>query len=148
MMVSRDDIIAEARSWVGTRFQWNQSLKGVACDCKGLVWGVARELGMPEAQSPYASEIASRRIVRADRLREGLASVFCQTNDPLPGDVMHIRVGAGTARMAMHLAFLSHDNMMIHCYDRGPGGVREIIMDENVIVESYWAWPSLGECRG
>ncbi|HXO72313.1 MAG TPA: peptidase P60, partial [Bradyrhizobium sp.] len=35
-------IVAEARSWIGTRYCHQASLKGVGCDCLGLVRGVWR----------------------------------------------------------------------------------------------------------
>ena len=38
------DVITEARQWIGTRWQHQASLKGVACDCVGLIRGVYREL--------------------------------------------------------------------------------------------------------
>lgn len=44
------DVVRVARTWIGTRFLHQASLKGVGCDCIGLIAGVARELGMPEAE--------------------------------------------------------------------------------------------------
>jgi NlpC/P60 family putative phage cell wall peptidase len=35
-------ILEEARSWIGTPYQHQASLKGVGCDCIGLVRGVWR----------------------------------------------------------------------------------------------------------
>jgi hypothetical protein len=37
-------IIAAARSWLGTPYAHQASLKGVGCDCLGLVRGVWREV--------------------------------------------------------------------------------------------------------
>jgi NlpC/P60 family putative phage cell wall peptidase len=48
-MIDRAAIVAEARTWIGTRWQHQASLKGVACDCIGLVAGVARSLGLKAA---------------------------------------------------------------------------------------------------
>ena len=42
--VKRQDIIIEAKEWLGTKWQHQASLKQVACDCVGLVRGVYREL--------------------------------------------------------------------------------------------------------
>jgi NlpC/P60 family putative phage cell wall peptidase len=41
------DVVAEARSWLGTRFHHQGRLKGVGVDCAGLVVGVAEALGLP-----------------------------------------------------------------------------------------------------
>jgi len=38
--MTRDEILTEARSWIGTKWQHQASLKGVACDCVGLIRGV------------------------------------------------------------------------------------------------------------
>jgi len=51
-MVTRDQVVQAARSWVGTRWQHQQSLKGEACDCAGLILGVGREVFGIEAQVP------------------------------------------------------------------------------------------------
>jgi NlpC/P60 family putative phage cell wall peptidase len=40
----RQLIVSTARSWLGTRFHHQGRLKGVGCDCAGLVVGVCREL--------------------------------------------------------------------------------------------------------
>lgn len=45
-MTTRQDIVTEARSWIGTRWMHQQSLKGAACDCIGLVRGVAMNVGL------------------------------------------------------------------------------------------------------
>jgi hypothetical protein len=54
-------------------------VKGVGCDCKGLVQGVARELGFPEAESFYATFASYRpdRPVPSRLLIEGMGG--CST---------------------------------------------------------------------
>lgn len=51
-MITRTQICAEARSWAGTRWQHQASLKGVACDCAGFVRGVNRELTGQDVSFP------------------------------------------------------------------------------------------------
>ncbi len=48
-------IVAEARSWIGTPYRHQASLKGIGCDCLGLVRGVWRAVygEEPEAPGPY-----------------------------------------------------------------------------------------------
>jgi NlpC/P60 family putative phage cell wall peptidase len=41
-------VIAVARSWLGTPYHDQASVRGVGCDCLGLVRGVWRELHGPE----------------------------------------------------------------------------------------------------
>jgi cell wall-associated NlpC family hydrolase len=48
-MTTRLDVVACARSWLGTPFHHQARLRSVGVDCAGLVIGVARELGfVPE----------------------------------------------------------------------------------------------------
>jgi len=46
MTVSKESIVTEARSWLGTPFHHQARVKGVGVDCVGLVIGVARNLGL------------------------------------------------------------------------------------------------------
>lgn len=88
----------EAQEWCGTKFLWQQSVKGLGCDCKGLVAGVARECGFSEAQSVHAlaRDYSDRKPVPSVRLRAGLDEVFDRVefdrNAPTasiqPGDVL------------------------------------------------------------
>lgn len=47
--MTRDDIIAEAREWIGTPWIHQASCKGAGADCIGLIAGVAAACGSPEA---------------------------------------------------------------------------------------------------
>ena len=45
-MVTRDQIISEARKWIGTPFHKQESKLGVGCDCICLIIGVSNNLGL------------------------------------------------------------------------------------------------------
>ncbi|HYF53950.1 MAG TPA: peptidase P60 [Salinarimonas sp.] len=45
-----DRIVAAARGWIGTPFRHRASLRGVGCDCLGLVRGVWQEILGPEPE--------------------------------------------------------------------------------------------------
>ena len=45
-------IIETARSWIGTPYVHQASVKGAGCDCLGLLRGVFRELSGEEAETP------------------------------------------------------------------------------------------------
>jgi NlpC/P60 family putative phage cell wall peptidase len=59
-MNSADDIVTAARGWLHTPYLHQASLKGVGCDCLGLVRGVWRECcgAEPEAVPPYVPDWA------------------------------------------------------------------------------------------
>ncbi len=66
--MTRDDIIAEARSWIGTPYRHQASLKGVGCDCLGLVRGVGGAIAGAEAGP--GPDRARRGFRRHRRLRQ------------------------------------------------------------------------------
>ena len=55
-----DRIVEIARSWIGTPYVHQASLKGVGCDCLGLIRGIWRELRgeEPEDVPPYSLDWA------------------------------------------------------------------------------------------
>ncbi len=50
----RGALVAAARGWLGTPFHHQASVKGVGCDCVGLIRGVAAELGMSQGTTEEA----------------------------------------------------------------------------------------------
>ena len=66
------EIIACARTWIGTRFQHQARRKGIGCDCLGLVLGIGLELNMPWAKKAARDQecIAYARRPHADQLRK------------------------------------------------------------------------------
>ncbi len=57
-MIAREDIITAARAWAGTPYHHQASVKGVGCDCLGLIRGLWRELlgDEPEAMPAYTRD--------------------------------------------------------------------------------------------
>ena len=108
------DIIAAARQWLGTPYAHQASLKGIGCDCLGLVRGVWRDLhgGEPEAVPAYApdwaeaglretlAEAALRHLIAIDRRRFA------------GGDVLLFRWRAHLP--AKHAAIATSETRMIH----------------------------------
>ncbi|UYO55733.1 NlpC/P60 family protein [Rhodopseudomonas palustris] len=115
--LDRDALVAEARSWIGTRYRHQASVKGVGCDCLGLVRGVWRAcLGEePEAPPPYApdwAEAGGDETLAAAALRH-LVPVPCDAFDR--GDVLLFRWRDGC--VAKHAAIASSATTMIHAHD-------------------------------
>lgn len=48
-MTTRAELVAEARTWIGTRYRHQARRKGVAVDCIGLIGGIALACGVPNA---------------------------------------------------------------------------------------------------
>jgi NlpC/P60 family putative phage cell wall peptidase len=114
---TRAAIVAEARSWIGTPYRHQASLKGVGCDCLGLVRGVWRALygAEPEAVPAYSPDwaeaggaealaaAAARHLTRID-----LAAIA-------PGDLLLFRWRPHLP--AKHAAILSAPDRMVHAHD-------------------------------
>jgi cell wall-associated NlpC family hydrolase len=129
---------AEALTWRGTPFHWQASLKGVGCDCKGLIVGVARELLRPEAASLPAkiSDYGSR--VPVELLKKGLAQVFDRAPSPEIGDVLLLTFGG----KPQHLAIFGGASV-VHTYNTGPKQVIEqsfAVVSRAWPVDSIWRW--------
>jgi NlpC/P60 family putative phage cell wall peptidase len=110
-------IIAEARSWIGTPYQHQASLKDVGCDCLGLIRGVWRALygEEPERAPPYArdwAEAATNEPLAEAGLRH---LVPVHVSEFTPGDVLLFRWRAGM--VAKHAAIIASPDTMIHAHD-------------------------------
>ena len=117
MPINPELIVAEARSWIGTPYRHQASLKGVGCDCLGLVRGIWRALhgDEPERMPPYARDWAEAS------LRETLAEAGARHLIPVAresmqaGDVVLFRWRAGL--LAKHAAILTSETSMVHAHD-------------------------------
>lgn len=117
MFLNRQLIVAETRDWIGTPYRHQASLKGVGCDCLGLVRGVWRGVigHEPERAPPYApdwaeaasgeslADAAARHLIAIDRdaFAEGDVVLFRWRNN-LP---------------AKHAAIVTATDMMVHAHD-------------------------------
>ena len=106
----------EARLWLGTPYQHQASLRGVGCDCLGLVRGVWRALrgAEPEAPPPYRpdwAELGGRELLR-EALDRSLVAIDLAA--ARPGDVLLFRMAPDAP--AKHCAILSAPDRMIHAY--------------------------------
>ena len=110
-------IVAEARCWIGTPYRHQASLKGVGCDCLGLVMGVWRAFygELPEQPPPYApdwAEAGSGESLADAAVRH----LVPRTNGNIEaGDVLIFRWRAHVA--AKHLAIATSADRMVHAHD-------------------------------
>jgi NlpC/P60 family putative phage cell wall peptidase len=114
--MSRAEILAEARRWIGTPYQHQASVAGAGCDCLGLLRGVWRAVygREPEAPPPYTpdwAEIAGAETLHAAALRH---LVEIDKSTARPGDVLLFR--PDIKGPAKHCAVLTTPNHIIHAY--------------------------------
>lgn len=134
-------VVAEAREWIGTKFHAQASVKGVGCDCKGLVWGVARELGLPEANTFHA-QVADYDLTKKDfgaPLKAGMAEVFVPVDEMIPGDVLLLTVHGKPG----HLAIVTENGRAIHAQIAPNDRVKETTLRallKMCPLDSVWRW--------
>jgi NlpC/P60 family putative phage cell wall peptidase len=112
-----EKIVAEARSWIGTPYRHQASLKGVGCDCLGLVRGVWRAVigAEPERAPPYTPDWAeaSGREALAQAAARHLIAVPLDAF--MPGDVLLFRWRQNLP--AKHAAIVTAPDLMVHAHD-------------------------------
>lgn len=117
MIYSRDDIVAEARRWLGTPYHHQASLVGVGADCLGLVRGVWRALHGAEAEAvpaysrDWAEATGAETMLAAARrhLREIDRAAAAR------GNVVVFRYRPRAA--AKHIGILTDPARMIHAIE-------------------------------
>jgi len=117
MTISRTDIVAEARAWIGTPYRHQASLKGVGCDCLGLVRGVWRALIGPEPEHPppYAPDWAESAGGETLMQAAGRHLMPIARDAFAPGDVLLFRWRANLP--AKHAAIVTAPDKMVHAHD-------------------------------
>ncbi|MGB0084213.1 MAG: NlpC/P60 family protein [Rhodomicrobiaceae bacterium] len=116
----RPDIVSLACSWLGTPYRHQAALKGVGCDCLGLVRGVYAEAygRPPEEPPPYSRDWAeaSGRETMIEAAARHLLHV--DKDDARPGDILIFRLRPGA--MAKHSAIMTAGSRMIHAIEGAP----------------------------
>lgn len=119
---SRAAIVAAARSWIGTPYRHQGQLKGVGCDCLGLLIGVWREVMGGEGCldegltiPPYTPDWAEamKRETFADGLRDYLDEI--DVAKAQAGDIVLFRWRAHLP--AKHAAILTAPDRMVHAQE-------------------------------
>lgn len=117
------DVLAIAGSWIGTPYRHQGSVKGVGCDCLGLVRGIWRELygAEPEVVPAYAADWAERagdeRLMAAAGRHFLAVASFAES---LPGDLVLFRFRPHLA--AKHAGILARLPVENGDPGRGDGG--------------------------
>ncbi|MFT0167478.1 NlpC/P60 family protein [Paraburkholderia mimosarum] len=125
MSVTREQFVAELRTWLGTPFKIQGRLKGVGVDCVGLLICSAHNLGLTDFdQTDY-------RRPRFEMLRDGCDANMQQImlDTAGPGDVLLFRWGSH----ATHLMVLTSTDTVIHALAT-TGRVVETSLDPRAIT--------------
>ena len=121
----RQQIVEEARSWVGTRYHHQQSVKGVGCDCVGLIRACGELVGVKYtdnwnyARTPHPSTML--QLLDKYLVKKSISTIK-------PGDVICFRIESDPC----HLALFTGAGI-IHAYAKT---VRKVIEHELTL---YWS---------
>ncbi len=112
--ITRTAIVAEATSWLGTPYRHQASLKGVGCDCLGLLRGVWRAFhgDEPEAMPAYTPDWAEAKGAETLAEAAGRHLVAIDVKEAGAGDVLLVRWRANLP--AKHAAILVASDRFIH----------------------------------
>jgi NlpC/P60 family putative phage cell wall peptidase len=119
-MIRRQDIVATARSWIGTPYHHQSSCQGVGADCLGLVRGVWRTLYDTDAETPpaysrdWAETSGTETLIGAATRHLSLIPLA----DAKGGDVVVFRFRTGSP--AKHVGILSAPDRLVHAMEGGP----------------------------
>ncbi|MBO9426972.1 C40 family peptidase [Labrenzia sp. R4_1] len=110
-------VVDLARGWIGTPYHHQASLKGIGCDCLGLVRGVWRELygqepEVPPAYSPDWGQVSGEETLLAAAKRH-FAPVPIDALEP--GHVVIFRMRPKA--IAKHCGIISGPGRMIHALE-------------------------------
>lgn len=113
----RDQLVSEARNWIGTPYRHQASLKGVGCDCAGLVRGLWRAFCGPEPQplpaySPEWAEVGGVDLMH-EAARQHLIAI--DLTEAAPGDVLLFRWRDGLP--AKHAGILVAEGRFVHAQE-------------------------------
>lgn len=112
-MITRNDIIAEAITWDGTKWQHQASLKNVACDCAGFIRGVYHNVTGTEI--PLVDYPATWHLFQNEpRMYNECKKYFTEIplNEAKPGDIVIFRYRP--VFVAHHMCFLLPNDRFIH----------------------------------
>ncbi|WP_175837106.1 NlpC/P60 family protein [Burkholderia anthina] len=107
-IVTREQFVAEARTWMDTPFKMQGRLKGVGVDCAGLIIETARVLGLTEF------DYTTYRRPKGDMMRDFADDLMdpIRSDQTDAADVMLFRWGNHTT----HIALLTGPRSVIHAH--------------------------------
>lgn len=112
----RLEVVAEARTWIGTPFKHQASIKGYGCDCLGLIRRIATDLNLCSVD-PYGPEVEAYMYYgttpNPEKFGEGVSRFLVEVSFK---DVLHADIILFMSRVnPTHLGLIT-DNGMVHSY--------------------------------
>ncbi len=151
MRSSPEDVVAEARRWVGTPYHHQAQLRGVGVDCVGLIVGVGKALGVmgEDFDARFKLFDGYSRLPNPRKMLRGMELFLERAPAPTssaPG-VGLIGWFEWREELPMHLAIIGSFEgraTMIHAY-KPVGRCVEHTLDElwSARINSFWQYRGL-----
>ena len=107
-LVTRSEFVTEARTWLDTPYQHQGRLKGIACDCIGLLIETGRALGLTEVQfTAYDKRPDGNLRPMLEQHLEFIPLAHAQAGD--------VALFAWNSQ-PLHVAIFTDSNTIIHAY--------------------------------
>lgn len=134
---TRELIVAEARSWIGTPFSHQAGLKGVGADCFGFSTAVALSLGLIDGNFRAIFDpavFAYKRRLRDRRLEHVLDGLFTRVDrqDGMPGDAILFNVFGSPQHMGILGNYVHGGLSVIHA----ASGPAQRVVEHR--LDDYW----------
>ena len=147
--VTRDQVVGAAMGWLDTPYQHGQCVRGVGCDCIGLVIGVASELGMIadlEYDAWWQRYRGYGKVPDPVTMDRALADFMFRVSvvDAGPGDVLWFRMRQNTE--PQHLGIIMPGGYMVHATHRGSKRADAGVKYHRLVgfyTVSAWRYPNL-----
>lgn len=128
-MVKRAEIIEEARKWKGTPHRHQGRLKGLGCDCVGIVIGVGCILLHKEDIFPKTYGRNAEKYTIKEHFDKYL--IPKRKEDIKPGDVILMKMLYNPQHAGIVSTYSDKSMGLIHCYD----GVKKVVEHR---LDSKW----------
>lgn len=108
-------IVTAARGWVGTRYRHRAAVRGVGCDCLGLLAGVWAEvtgtepLALPNYRADWRDSSHAGELL-------GMAERWLRPGELGPGAVLLFRMGASA--LPRHCGIMASATRFVHAQER------------------------------
>lgn len=149
-MTTRAQIVAEARTWLNTRWVHQAMAKGQGVDCVGLLRGVGLAVGLvPENWQtlPHVNEFENySRLPHDKQLERGVALWLerIKPEDAQPGDLVVMKYSGEPHHMGILGDYVDGGLSLIHAYAKRRMVV-ETRLDEDLRsrIVSYHSFPGV-----